>query len=126
MSWDVLVVKNPEGDPEQSTPLGSGDEVAAVLRRVVPDIDLSEPAWGQLRGPDWSMEFNIGARTPVDAVMLHVRGGGDGALEVIHRVAAAFGAEAVDCTDGEVLRLDGAGGWPAFQEYRDQVTGPAS
>ncbi|SCD89129.1 MULTISPECIES: hypothetical protein [unclassified Streptomyces] len=100
MSGDVLVLRLPEGCasvedlPEGSPelPLGPRADVLAALAGAVPEADLSDPAWGELEGPGWSMELNIGDTEPVDAVMLHVRGGGDDVLPVVLRIAEALGA----------------------------------
>ncbi|MFF3250127.1 hypothetical protein ACFYWP_03765 [Actinacidiphila glaucinigra] len=132
MSWDVLLLPLPEEltsiddlpVDHVSLPVGSRSKVHEVLRSAVPDIDLTDPAWGQLLGPTWVIEFNIGTGDPVESVMLHVRGGEDDVLPVIFRVSRAMGCRPLDCSDGELLREDDPRSWQAFQEYRDGVTAP--
>ncbi|MET7421891.1 hypothetical protein [Dactylosporangium sp. NPDC005555] len=133
MSWDIFVLnvaatvtttdEIPGDDP--MTPLGTSADVLRRLRDGLPGVDLSDPAWGHLRGPGWTIELNIGAKDPVDSIMLHVRGGGDDVLGVIARVAALAGGRALDMSTGEFLTGDPARteGWHGFQRYRDQVLG---
>ncbi|ADD45989.1 hypothetical protein [Stackebrandtia nassauensis] len=132
MSWDVLLLRIPEGvtaidqipDDIPATPLGSRDDILAAISRVAPEANLSDPTWGQLNGEDWSMEFNIGSDDPVDSVMLHIRGGGDDMENVMFGVAGALNCQVIDCSGGDVLTPEnGSSGWRAFQEYRDQVIG---
>ncbi|MEU6440937.1 hypothetical protein [Streptomyces sp. NPDC047046] len=134
MSWDVLVLRLPEGRarvedlPEgpAELPLGPRADVLAALAAAVPDADLSDPAWGELEGPGWSIEMDIGDKEPVDAVMLHVRGGGDDVLPVVLRIAEALGARAWDTAGGMLTGPGDTSGWHAFQEFRDHLTGVRS
>lgn len=131
MSWDVLVFAAPphtrsvdqlpqDFDPP---PLGTGPDIRRCLRENFPDLDLADPAWGQMVGPTWSIEFNIGSDDPVDSIMLHVRGGGDDVLAVVARIVAATGGRALDISTGEFLTGDATqtAGWLGFQQYRDQI-----
>ncbi|MEE1941815.1 hypothetical protein V1L54_20815 [Streptomyces sp. TRM 70361] len=129
MSWDVLLLPVPArfgslaGLPDgwSPGPVGGRDRVLAAVRQAAPETDLSGPSWGLLTGPAWSVELNIGEQDPVESVMLHVRGGGDGVLPVIHRLAAALGRRAIDCSGGEFLTEGDTGNRHAFQEFRDRV-----
>ncbi len=131
MSWDVLVIHAPEGvtavdalpsgfDPPA---LGPGADVRQRLHERVPGLDLSDPAWGLLTGPTWSIEVNIGSGEPVASIMLHVRGGGDDVLPVIALIAEALGARILDLSTGRFLTGGPAdtNGWHGFQQYRNQV-----
>ncbi|BAU86009.1 hypothetical protein SLA_5127 [Streptomyces laurentii] len=130
MSWDVLLFRLPAGItssediPADYTPppLGTPQDVGAAVRAAVPGVDLSDPAWGELVGPSWSMELNIGDADAVHSVMLHIRGSGDDVLAVVFRIADALGCRALDLSSG-LLEPDGPDGWHAFQEYRDRVLG---
>ncbi|HWO58857.1 MAG TPA: hypothetical protein VNO31_02285 [Umezawaea sp.] len=130
MSWDVLLSVVPEGFGSieelprdfRAPPIGPHGAVEDALRRAVPTIDLADPSWGVIDGPGWSVEVNIGRADPVDAIMLHIRGGGDDALPVVFRVAGELGCRPLDMTTGELLAsVDSAEGWWGFQEYRDKV-----
>lgn len=83
MSWDVVLMRLPADVtsvheiPADYTPdpLGRRDDVRAAVTQACPEADLSDPAWGELSGPTWSVELNIGSEDPVDSIMLHIRGG---------------------------------------------------
>ncbi|MFG2051180.1 hypothetical protein ACGFIW_27590 [Micromonospora sp. NPDC048935] len=130
MSWDVFIFDAPPDAtsvdelPQDSnpSPLGTGSDIRRCLRENFPDLDLTDPAWGQLIGPTWSIEFNIGSDDPVHSIMLHVRGGGD-VLAVIARIVAVVGGRALDTSTGEFLTGDSTqtAGWHGFQQYRDQI-----
>ena len=133
MSWDLLIFHPPEGAtavdeiPNDFDPpvLGPAADVRQRLLERVPGLDLSDPTWGQLSGPTWSIEVNIGRKDPIRSIMLHVRGGGDDALPVISLIGEALGARVLDISTGDFL-TGGAGdadGWHSFQQYRDQVLG---
>ncbi|MGA4837672.1 hypothetical protein [Streptomyces sp. G45] len=132
MSWDVLLLRLPddvtslEEIPSGHTPapLGRRHEVLAAVTEAVPEVDLSDPAWGELHGPTWSIELNIGSGDPVDSIMLHIRGSGDDALTPALRIAASLRCGAIDCAEGSLLAPGRTSGWHAFQEFRDRVTGP--
>ena len=55
-------------------PLGPCESVRSKLSSAVPQIDWSDPTWGQLDERDYSIEFNIGEDEPCESVMLHIRG----------------------------------------------------
>jgi hypothetical protein len=104
-------------------PLGPRDEVTARLLTSTPEIDFSDPAWGVLDGDGFSIELNVGADPVVDAVMLHVRGGGD-ALGAIRAIAEALGVPALDCSTSEIIDFaspEADRGWRAWQAYRDKI-----
>ena len=111
MSWDVLLTVVPDGFgsieelPQgfRAPPIGRHGEVEDALRRAVPAIDLEDTSWGVIDGPGWLVEVNIGRADPVDAIMLHIRGGGDGALPVVFQVAGELGCRPLDVTTGELL-----------------------
>ncbi|MFE7096011.1 hypothetical protein [Streptomyces erythrochromogenes] len=133
MSWDVLLLRLPDGttsvqamaDDCTPPPLGPQEEVLAAVSRAVPEADLSDPTWGSLLGPTWSVELNIGEEDPVDSIMLHIRGSGDDVLTPVFRLAGALGCKALDCSTGDLLAPRELSGWYAFQEFRDRVTGPS-
>ena len=106
-------------------PLGP---VAVVLRRLqdrFPDVDLSDASWGHLVRDDWSIELNVGQDDPVESIMLHVRGGGDGVLPVVASIADAVSGRALDFSEGVFLTgsPNQPNGWPDFQAYRDGIFG---
>ncbi|MEU4777367.1 hypothetical protein [Micromonospora sp. NPDC023633] len=131
MSWDVFIFKAPphanliDELPKDYEPpvLAAASDVRQRLVDSFRDVDLSDPAWGHLTGPTWSIELNIGSDDPVDSIMLHVRGGSADVLTVIARIAACVGGRALDTSTGEFLSGHPAEstGWHGFRKYRDQV-----
>lgn len=131
MSWDVLLLHLPddvtsmEEIPADYTPppLGRRNDVLAAVARAVPEVDLSDPTWGDLLGPAWSIELNIGSEDPVDSIMLHIRGSGDDVLTPVLRLAEALRCKALDCAEGGLITPRQTSGWHAFQQFRDRVFG---
>jgi hypothetical protein len=130
MSWDVVLFYLPEGAHSLADlsrdftppPLGDKAAILTAVTRAVPQADLSDPDWGLLDGPGWSIELNIGSRDPVDSVMLHLRGGGDDVLIPVFLLARELGCQVLDCSNGEVLSsAEETAGWHSFQQFRDHV-----
>ncbi|ROQ80703.1 hypothetical protein EES39_07595 [Streptomyces sp. ADI92-24] len=131
MSWDVLLLRLPDEitsvqdipDDYSPPPLGRRRDVLAAVTRAVPAADLSDPAWGELLGPTWSMELSIGSADRVDTIMLHIRGSGDGVLTTVFRLAEALSCKVLDCSEGDLITPGETSGWHGFQQYRDRVAG---
>ncbi|MFG3497917.1 hypothetical protein [Streptomyces sp. NPDC047928] len=133
MSWDVILLRLPDNVtsvqeiPADCTPdpLGRRHDVLTAVTQAVPDVDLSDPTWGELFGPTWCMDVNIGSEDPVDSVMLHIRGSGDDVLTPVLRLAEALRCKALDCAEGDLIAPGKTSGWHAFQQFRDRVVGPS-
>ena len=131
MSWDVLLLRLPDDvtsvqeiSPDHApAPLGWRHDVLAAVTQAVPEVDLSDPAWGELSGATWSIELNIGSEDPVDSIMLHIRGSGDDVLTRVLRLAEALRCKALDCAEGDLITPGQTSGWHAFQQFRDRVVG---
>ncbi|MFG2112686.1 hypothetical protein ACGFRB_08615 [Streptomyces sp. NPDC048718] len=131
MSWEVLLFRMPANitsakdlPVDYSPPLlGTPDEVAAAVRRAVPEIGLSDCSWGELLGPTWSMDISINTEEPEYSLMLHIREFGDDVLPFIFRIADALDCRALDLSSGDLLAPGEPSGRHAFQEYRDRVLG---
>lgn len=133
MSWDIFVqdippdVTSVEEMPEDFRPgfIGTRQAIIEAIRRVVPEADFSDPAWGTIAGPQYSIEVNIGAADPVTSFALHVSGG-DQAAYVVHDILAELGLRAFDPSNPTGIfalddgSLDGLRKWRA---YRDRVLG---
>ena len=127
MSWDVYVMRMPPGaadvsqipDDFELPVLGSAGEVRERIHQVVPAVDWGDPKWGRLEGKGWSMELNLG-KDPTYSLMLHVRGGGDGAVEAVRLVAGALDADPIDMSTGAPAV---PAGWEEWQLYRDRTIG---
>ncbi|MFD5097374.1 hypothetical protein [Streptomyces albidochromogenes] len=133
MSWDVILLRLPDDVtsvqeiPADFTPapLGRRGDVLAAVTQAVPDVDLSDPEWGEIANPTWSIELNIGSEDPVESLMLHIRGSGDDVLTPVLRLAEALRCKALDCAEGGLITPGQASGWHAFQQFRDRVMGPS-
>ncbi|SME88103.1 hypothetical protein [Streptomyces sp. Amel2xC10] len=129
MSWDVLLLRLPDGVSSMrefpadraSAPLGRQSDVLGTVKQAVPEVDLSDPMWGELSGPTWSIELNIGSEDPVDSIMLHVRGSGDDVLRPVFRLAEALQCKVLDLAEGDLIAPGQTSGWSAFQQFRDRV-----
>jgi hypothetical protein len=133
VSWDVVILQVPEGveSPAElpddfDSNLGSAESFLRLLKSLFPEIDLSDPAWGILDGPEFSIEFSIGEKDPVDSVMLHVRGSGQ-AVEPIQSLCKAGGWRALDMSDGEFIDFSAApeAGLEAWRGLRDEAVAAA-
>ncbi|MFE3600887.1 hypothetical protein [Streptomyces sp. NPDC059142] len=129
MSWDVLLLRLPDNVtsvqeiPNDHTPppLGHRHDVLGAIAQTIPEADLSDPTWGQLLGPTWSMELNIGEEDPVDSIMIHIRGSGDDVLPPVFRLADVLGCGVFDCAEGDLITAEQTSGWHGFQKFRDHV-----
>ncbi|MDX3353702.1 hypothetical protein PV703_10310 [Streptomyces sp. ME01-24h] len=121
---DVTSVQEIPAD-HTPAPLGRRHDVLAAITQAVPEVDLANPTWGELSGPTWSIELNIGSEDPVDSVMLHIRGSSDDVLTPVLRLAEALRCKALDCAEGDLIAPGRTSGWHTFQQFRDRVFGPS-
>ncbi len=100
-------------------PLGAVDAVRQMVSEVFGDTVWSRPHCGRSEQDGHAIEFNLGADDPVEAIMLHVHGGGD-PLAAICRLCETCGWEAMDCASGEWLDLSRpeTGNWKRYRAFR--------
>lgn len=131
MSWDISIQDLPRNvqsiadvpNDYQPSPLGPRDAVISRIREVLPDVNFSDPTWGVLDGPDFSIEFNMGSEEICDGFMLHVRGGGP-AMEIVARLLQHLHLRGIDCQSGDFFSLEAAqASFGQWQAYRDRVIG---
>jgi len=131
MSWDISIqdlprdVQNVTNIPDDylPSPLGSRDKVIARIHEVIPDVDFSDPTWGILDRPDFSIEFNMGVEEICNGFMLHVRGG-VGAAETVARLLQHLQLRGIDCQTGDFFSLEAAqDSFDQWQAFRDRVIG---
>jgi hypothetical protein len=131
MSWDVLLMRLPEGtasleeipDDFQPMPLGPRGQVLDALRAAEPAVDLTDSACGRLAGPTWSMELHIGSEDTVDTIMLCIRGTGDDVLAHVIGMATSLGCGVFSGSDGEVVTEADTESWHASQRFTEHVLG---
>lgn len=130
MSWDIFVqdfprdIRSVEEIPKDFQPLeiGRPSEIIETIRTILPMADFSDPTWGLIDGPGWSIEVNLGAEEPCRGFALHVRCGG-GAVGAVAAILDALKLRAVDTQTGEFF-VGGEEGLESFRRwnaYRDQV-----
>ncbi|RNL77770.1 hypothetical protein [Nocardioides marmorisolisilvae] len=132
MSWDILIQDLPKDvtsvseipDNFQPAPLGLRNELIERIRSVAPSVDFTDPSWGQLATPEFSIEFNMGREEMCSGIMLHVRGG-DGASDFVAGLLHSLDVRAFDCSAGDFFAVPGAlESFARWQEYRDRVLKP--
>ena len=128
MSWDIFVQDLPpdagsvDDIPKdfRPKPLGPRSEIIAKIREVVPNADFSDPSWGDIEGPDWSIEVNLGTSEVCDDFALHVRGH-EGAVPVVLNILNRLGLRALDPSSDSGLfdparALESFGAWRRYAD----------
>lgn len=83
MSWDIFVQDIPAGaksvadipDDFEPREIGLRSEIIAKIQRAFPEADFTDPAWGRLDGPGYSLELNLGEEERLSGFAIHSRGG---------------------------------------------------
>lgn len=127
MSWDVFVQHLPDGvrrvseipDDYEAEPLGARAELIAEIKRVLPDTDFSNPAWGKLDREDFSLEISVGTEETVDLITVHVRRGSAAAVYAVSQIITAVGGRGLDSWTGELF--DPAIGSHSLRRWRTYV-----
>ena len=130
MSWDIVVQDLPDGvqhvdeipDDFKPRPLGTRTDVIRRIQQAVPTADFSDPSWGILETPEFSVEFNIGSDEEVEGFALHVRGG-DAAAGFVADLLERCGWRALDTSSSSGIfdptaALESMRRW---RSYRDNV-----
>jgi hypothetical protein len=131
MSWDIFVQDLPAHarkvqeipDDFVPQPLMSRQALLDGIRHVVPGADFSDPTWGVIDGPDYSIEINIGEGDPVSGFAFHVRGG-DLAAGIVSAILEHFGLRAIDTGRDDGMFFDAtaaAASLRRWRAYRDRV-----
>ena len=92
---------------------------------MVPGADFSDPSWGTIDGPGFSIEVNLGKKEELDGFAFHVRGG-EMAAFVISDILERLGLRAFDMgSDSGLFSIgsDGSQGQKRWRAYRDQALG---
>src|SRR4051812_16339692 len=130
MSWDIFVQNLPADtrdvtdipDVFEPGPLGRRSEIIRKILEVVPRADFSDPAWGQVEGPDFSIEIAIGPQAELEHFAFHVRGG-DGAAAVVADILCHLGFQALDPSSesGIFNAANAVAGFRQWRAFRDRV-----
>lgn len=132
MSYDLFVMRLPPGVervediPDDFVPevIGPRTEVISAIVDEVPFADFTDPSWGRIDTPEFSIEVNL-SDDPVRDFALHIRGG-DIAVGLIGQVLRRLDAHALDPqSEAGLFSTDTA---PAslqrWRAYRDAVIHP--
>jgi len=128
MSWDVFVMNFPkeaetvEDIPDDFVPppLGTRAELIARIKVVVPFAEFSDPSWGTIEGPDFSIEVNLGKDDTVSDFALHVRGS-DTAAGVVADIISTLGLRAIAVPPGDFFdpatAKEAMAHWRAYRDH---------
>lgn len=131
MSWDIFVqdipdyAVTPDDIPDDFEPaaLGQRSDIIRRICEVVPFANFQNPAWGQIDGPGFSIEVNLGDEAVVKGFAFHVRGGG-AAAAVVSDVLKHLGFRAFDTASENGMFEPGAHAEESMRRwraYRDTV-----
>jgi hypothetical protein len=106
MSWDVLIVRLPQGTRRlEDLPTGYWPpsfeptvELTARLR-AIPNMEIVDDAWGVVRTPDYVVEIDLSTATRIH---LQIEGA-ESSLETVRAITRALDAVAIDTTTGEAI-----------------------
>src|SRR2546426_694547 len=118
MSWDIWVQDIPEGtqspadipDDFQPKPLGKRSDIITRIREAVPSADFSDPTWGKIDGPGFSIEVGMS--------------GDDLAAHVVADILQHLGFRAFDPSSESgifCIGADAADGLRRWRAYRNTV-----
>ena len=132
MSWDIFVHNFPSEmvsvadipDDFEPGPIGSRSDVTTKILEVFPSTDFTDPNWGIIDGPDWSIEVSVSEREPCTGFALHVRGG-DGAAEAVAAILERLQLRAIDMQTGEffVAGEKARESLSKWRDFRDRALG---
>jgi hypothetical protein len=136
VSWDIFVADFPKDArtlddiPEgfEGAPLMARSALIERVKDVVPEADFSDPTWGNIEGPDYSIEINVGDEDPVKSFAFHVRGG-DLAAGIVAAILERLDLRGVDSgrEDGGFFDPESAqDSLRRWRAYRDQVVSGAA
>ena len=124
MSWDIFAVRLPEGlndvadipDDFSAPVFASQAEVISAVLDVAPDADFTDPTWGEVNGPGFSVEVNV-SKDPCDSFAFHVRGS-DSAIGFVAAVLERLGIQAFD-PQSDTGIFDASSATTSMAEWRE-------
>jgi hypothetical protein len=132
VSFDVFVQDLPPDartvadipDDFDPQPIGRRADILAGILRAAPAVDFTDPTWGHIAGPGFSIEVNIAPEEVLDSFAFHIRGGPE-ALLVVADILRELGLRALaPGTESGFFELAELGpAYAQWQAYRQQVVG---
>jgi hypothetical protein len=129
MSWDVFVQHLPAGtnrvadipDDYEPEPLGTRAAVIEKIKATLPDADFTDPTWGKLKRPDFTIDINMTDDDIISAITLHVRGSA-AAVYAVNQIIGAVGGRGLDSWTGELFDpATGVQSLHRWQAYIDEL-----
>jgi hypothetical protein len=130
MSWDIFVQDLPtdartfEEIPEDFVPVPLGSRAAIIdrIKEVAPAADFSDPSWGHLDEPGFSIEFNMGNKEECRSFAFHVYGA-DAAAGVVAAILEHLKLRALDSQTGGFFEAGESAreSLRRWRAYRDQI-----
>ena len=126
MSWDIFVQHLPSDaesvddipDDYSPPPIGTRETVIRQIREVFPGADFTDPSWGLIDEPGFSIEISL-SREELDSFALHVRGN-DAAAGAVAAILRATGLRGLDSSTGEIFtEKSGVESLRQWRGYRD-------
>ena len=132
MSWDIFALDFPADvrrlselpDGFQPQAIGSRAEIAARILAVVPTTRFAADCkWGDIEGPDYSINLFLGETEPCTAVAFAVRGINPDVVDVVADILDHLGMRAAQSGPGDDFfdRHSSRKTFAAWCEYRDQI-----
>jgi hypothetical protein len=115
MSWAIYAMRGPGGVrrlddiPDGYSPpsLGTAEEVVALVREVVPDVDATKRSWLRMEGPDHDVEMTIGKGVEVRDVTFYINGG-TASIPLVMKISSRLGVTPYDTESGNFLTEESA------------------
>jgi hypothetical protein len=130
MSWDIFVqyipdsVKSIKEMPADYSPrvIGMRSEIIALIRKIIPEANFSNPEWGLISENNFSIEINMGDNEEVKNFAFHVRGD-DLAVGLIADILHRLGMRAFDSNSktGIFDPAQSLNSLRQWQDYRDKI-----
>jgi hypothetical protein len=134
MSWDVFLMKLPEGfdDSLEDLPDDFEEEDICTYEYLIDEIKNLFPHNSAEFDDDsrclvliektYSIEFDFGKSDPINHISLSIRGDND-ALKPIELFCERFNCSAVDSDTGEIIKFSDNSnkGFSKWQEYENRV-----
>jgi hypothetical protein len=132
MSWDLIVFDFPDPMSAPDTGLaiipddwmppsmGSSESVRAKISGALPEVDWTDPSWGNFDGSGFSLEFGMGKEETISSFSIFARGN---ATQAVLMLVSATGWRILDLSSGKWMHASSNPdeGREAFQSYLHSV-----
>jgi hypothetical protein len=132
MSWDLCIQRFPSEitcideipDDFIPMPIGKREEIIQYIKKIIPEVDFSDPSWGTYKCADFYIEFSIGDEEICECITLHISGN-QNVIPIIFKILEEFKLCALDGQNGGFFTPETASlSIKEWNEYRNQVVRP--